>query len=308
MLNSVVDDPLAGDERGLMAIRLADDPRAKWGNTSVAIPGNVYEVGININNDAREGAQAAKGVHVRVEMPGVVRAATAISQTFVTSSNVSPRTIWDGITLVSADDGEYALRYVTGSAVLHNGGRANGLTLSDELFTSGTVVGCDALDGDLAAGSRCRSWITFRVKIDQPNFEVNASAGEPGTDVWSGTHVAAGGEQATVRVQYKNTGTTLQKDVVFKVDLPSNMHYLNGSGVLKNPWNDSLRLANDQNIATGIGINVGDYAPGQSVIVTFDVVLDGPPGDTGQKQTIEKFRAVETNNGTKNAALTFVWL
>jgi hypothetical protein len=307
MLNSVVDDPLAGDERAFMAVRLANDENASWSDSVVAIPGRTYEVGINVNNDAKDGGKAAEGVQLRVEMPGVAHTTTAVSQTFVTSSNVTPGKIWAGITFVNKGSFDYALRYVSNSAVLQTDGDANGERLSDQLFTDGVPIGCDALDGVLPAGDRCRTWVTFKVRIDQPNFEVAASMKVDGTDAWSETYAPEAGEAVTVRAQYTNTGTTMQDDIVFKLNLPSNVHYLDGTAFLANPWNESLHLDNDENISKDIGVNVGSYAPQQSAVVSFDVILDAPLENMGGAQVLEEFLTVDTNGGRKYAQLTLIW-
>jgi uncharacterized repeat protein (TIGR01451 family) len=304
MLNSVIDDPDFGDERGFMVARAADDHEARWQNSIVAVPGRVYEIAVVVNNDAADGGEAARDVRLRVQMPAVAKG-SAPSHAFVTS-DVLPHEIWDGINIVGEDPStEFALRYVASSAVLHTAGDADGAVLSDNIFAQGVLLGCDQLDGDLPAGERCQSWVTFRIHVDQPNFEVAAFAQQDGADAWSETVVATAGQRVTLMGTYKNTGTTQQNDVVFVVALPENMHYVMGT----TSWSNAQRqgVAEDTDNIVRDGINVGSYAPGEDVRVTFDVVLDGEPGEESLQEVPGLF-SVETNNGTKRARLALVWL
>ena len=302
-LNSVVDHPTVGDERGYMSIRPADDENAPGSNSAVAVPGEIYEVGVTINNDAKEGGETAEEVRLRLAIPAVVQESTP-GYAYLASSNATPGIIWDGLTFVGGTNGEFSPRYVRGSAVLHTGGSANGTAIPDAVFSEGTLVGCDALDGNLPAGVRCESWVSFKVQLDQPNFEVEASVDGGGTTSWLDTHVAQPGEQITVRAEYKNTGTTKQNDVIVQVDLPENMHYVKGSTVLNNSSNDNKSVSDK--IVAESGINVGNYLPGANAFVEFDVILDAP--DDGQTtQKLEKILTVFTANGSKSAPLTFVW-
>lgn len=303
MLNSVVDDPDFGDERRFMVVRLAGDPDADWRNSVVAVPGKDYEVAVIVNNDAAEGGDTASDVRLRVQMPGVAKG-SAPSHAFVTS-NVAPNEIWDGVNYVGEDpELEFALRYVASSAVLHSEGGANGTVLSDDIFTTGVELGCDQLDGTLPAGERCRSWVTFEIRIDQPNFEVGAFAQQDGADAWSETLVATPGQRVTLMGTYQNTGTTQQNDVVFEVELPANMHLVKGTTFWSNARTKDVAAMTDSIV--GERINVGSYAPNANVWVTFDVVIDGPLADANLQEI--DIVAVHTNNGTKRAQLTLVWL
>ncbi|WP_194397124.1 hypothetical protein [Microbacterium atlanticum] len=305
MLNSVVDDPSFGDERGFMVVRLADDDDATWSSSVVAVPGMVYDVAVIVNNDASEGGEAAEGVRVRVEIPAVASGVDAASEAFVTASNVSPEKIWAGMAWVAETEGvDYALRYVSDSAMLHTGGDANGALLSDSLFEEGVLIGCDALDGVLPAGERCNSWVSFKIRIDRPDFDVEALAEIDGTDQWANRFVGIPGQQVTVAGTYTNTGTTMQDDVTFTVDLPDNMHYVTGSTQWSNASTDRHPASSDEIVDTGI--NVGSYAPRANATVYFDVIIDGPI--TGSRiQEIEDMVVVHTNAGSKGATLTVRW-
>lgn len=304
-LNSVVDHPIYGDERNYMRVRLAGDVDAKYTSSVVVEAGNVYEFVVAINNDAAAGGQAAEGVRLRLQMSAVARG-SAPSHAFITSTNVVPDEMWDGATLVGEDiDAWFALRYVANSAVLHTGGDASGTVLSDDVFRDGVLVGCDSLDGVLPAGDRCQSWVSFRIRIDQPNFEATAFAQPDGTGGWSETLIATDDQEAKLGVRYKNTGTTQQNDVVLRVTLPENLHLIKGSTVWSNDRARDVSATTDE--IAGQGLNLGSYVPGEDVFVTFEVIVDGPPPGGTNIQNLERFFTVETNNGSKHAPLTIVW-
>lgn len=305
-LNSVVDHPLYGDERSFMRVRLADNDKSAYANSVTVEPGSVYEVLVAINNDAADGGEDAENVRLRLQIPGVARG-SAPSYAFVTSSSTTPNKIWDGVTLVGEHiEDEFSLRYVSDSAVLHSGGKANGTVLADDVFTDGVLIGCDSLDGVLPAGDRCQSWVTFKVRIDQPNFEATALAQLDETDTWSETVVATSGQQVRIVVTYKNTGTTQQSDVVLRVSLPNNVHYLKGSSLWSNSSGHNIPASSDGIV--GEGLNLGSYAPGASVYVELEVIVDGPSSNSSNVQELDNFFTVSTNNGDKHAPLTLIWL
>lgn len=306
VINSVVDHPVYGDERAFMRIRLADDENATYSSSVIAEPGKVYEVIVAINNDAADGGATAKDVKLRLRVPGVAKG-SAPSYAFISSSNVKPTEIWDGATLVGENTtDEFALRYVSNSAVLHTGGSADGTLLADDVFKQGTLVGCDALDGLLPAGERCQSWVTFKVRIDQPNFEVSAFAQLDETPSWAETFVASPGQQVKVLVTYKNTGTTQQDNVVLAVKLPDNMHLVAGSTTWSNARTQNVQASSDA--IAGVGLNLGSYSPGANVYAEFDMIVDGAPGHESNIQSVKDFFTVETDNGNKSAPLTAIWL
>ena len=147
--------------------------------------------------------------------------------------------------------------------------------------------------------------MTFKVRIDQPNFSATALAKLSGSGSWSQTYIATPGETVTVSATYRNIGTTQQDDVILRVNLPQNVHYVDGTTT----W--SKASARDQLASNGIagrGISIDSFDPGDSGTATFDVMVDAPLEKRPTTQAIDEFLVVETNAGSKTAPLSFVWL
>lgn len=304
-LNSVFDTDEYGYEPNFLSIKPSDGDEGSYGSSVVAQPGQSYTVAVAVHNDATAGGEAVEGVRLRVQMPGVAKG-SAPAYGFLSASNTSPAEILDGATLVGEDpDHEFAIRYVTDSAVVHTQGAADGMHLGDELFTDGAAIGCDALDGIIPAEQRCAIWVTYEVRIDQPNFEAAAVAKMKGSDTWSSSYVAKSGDKVTVAVTYKNTGTTQQDDVVLRVQLPQNAQFVSGSATWRNASAERDMDAGDGLVERGI--NLGSYAPGANAWAQFEMVVQDSEGDQSL-QEVPDFFTVETNNGSKSAPLTLVWL
>ena len=305
MLNSLVDHPDYGDERNFYRVKLADDPDARFTDDLIVEAGKVYEFAVIISNDAREGSEPLHDVRLRIQMPGVAKQNVA-SQVLLTSANTNPQKIWDGVNLVGevpAD--QFALRYISSSAILHTGGGANGTVLADDVFENGVQIGCDRLDGVVPSGARCQSYVSFKIRIDKPNFSASALA-KVGNDSWSQTSVATTGDRVTIMVAYRNRGTTRQDDVVLRVKLPDNIRYVAGSTKWISARIGHYLPASDD--IADVGINVGSYAPGAEAAAQFQVTMDNPPAATPTMQTMENFLIVETHSGNKTAPLSFAWL
>jgi uncharacterized repeat protein (TIGR01451 family) len=304
-LNSVFDTEAFGYENNFLRVKPADAGNDSFTDSVVAQPGQKYTVVVAVHNDAAAGGDAVTGARLRVQMPATAKG-SGHSYGFLSAANTSTTPIWDGATFVSEEpDSSFDLRYVKDSATLHTNGEANGLRLGEELYSDGVAIGCDALDGTIPAEERCAIWVTFEVHVDQPNFEASAVAKMKGSDAWSSSYVAQSGDKVRVAVTYKNTGTTLQNDVVLRVHLPPNAQYVAGSTTWRNASNQEPIAASD-GIADR-GINLGSYSPGANASAEFEMVVQDP-GDDHSLQKVSNFFTAETNNGNKSAPLTLVWL
>lgn len=104
---------------------------------------------------------------------------------------------------------------------------------------------------------------------------------------------------------YQNTATTEQNDVVIVVDLPESMHDVSGAADSSNARTRDVRATGDGIV--DVGMDVGSYQPKDDVWVKFDVVVDGPLSGAGI-QEISDLVTAHTNDGSKGADLTVVWL
>ena len=152
--NSITDNPTHGDERNFVQIKEASAANSTYGENVTLTPGKEYEVYVyyhnnassNLNDENSQFKGIAKDAFMRVQMPATVAAGEKARFTgFVGASNANPAQVWDEAYGTSAS--AVALRYVPDSAVIHSNGAVNGKKLPNNLYTTGTPLGYDALDG-----------------------------------------------------------------------------------------------------------------------------------------------------------------
>lgn len=314
-LNSMVDNPVQGDERNFMQIRPSTAGNESYTDELVLTPGDVYVGYVYFKNDASPDAAdaVAENTRLKLEVPGVVHG-SANAYARLSSDNAVPGEVWDGITLVLPEPNqEAALRYVSGSATLHTGGAADGTPLDDALFEAeGVLLGCDALDGNLPSRDECGGYVTFELRVDQPAFTVAASARVKGsTDPFASQVVATVGDVLDVRVTYQNTGTNQQDNVSLKIhDLPEGLRYVKESSQIANSKTGGDYHDTVDGVTTN-GYNLGSYQPKGNVFFKFDLIIDESmlADDRGSRWIeIPSFARITTNAGYIDAPLTLTLL
>ena len=302
VFNAITDNPEHGDERNFVLIREAGV--GTYVNEIKLQPGKEYEVYSYYHNNAKSslntgaGTGIAKNVRMSADVPTVLQQGEKGKiSTSITADNANPQKVWDEAYITT--DSTVALRYVPGSAIIHSGGAVNGKILSDSLFsTNGTFLGYSQLNGILPGCADYSGYVIYRLKVDQPNFEVTKQVSPSGQNKWSKSVASSLSSKVDFKITYKNTGTTTQNDVTIKDVLPKGLTYVNGSTVLVNNSNPNGLKVSDGVIANGI--NIGNYGAGASASVTFSATVIG---DRTQlvcgPNTLTNTVSVITSNGTK---------
>ena len=159
----------------------------------------------------------------------------------------------------------------------------------------------DKLDGKLPGCNEFAGFVTFNIHVDQPNFTVEKQVSKAGENKYSEQVTALPGEEVEYKIQYKNTGTTQQNDVVIKDKLPAGVSYVNGTTQFSNSKTNSQWKATDDNNVVGRGINLGAYAPNGNVYVKFKAkVTDNDKLEKCGVNTLVNTATAETNNGSKS--------
>ena len=303
--NSIIDNPSHGDERNFMQVREANASNTAYADQTSLAAGHEYVVYVYYHNNAASnfnasGVGIAKNAYVKAQIPAVVANGSNATKAvgYVGASNANPTQVWDDISFSNTTGGDIALRYVPGSATIHNFGLTNGKTMADSIVTTGASIGFDALDGTVPGCNEFAGFVTFRVKADQPNFTVAKQVHKTGTTGWKESEAVLAGESVDYLVTYKNTGTTAQNDVVINDILPAGVSYTAGSTSVANATNPSGVIVGD-NITKG-GINIGNYAAGSAAYVKFTAKVganDSLP--TCGANTLRNTAKAQTNNGTK---------
>lgn len=297
--NSITDNPAHGDERNFMQVREATASNTTYSDSISLQSGKEYVVYVYYHNNAAANLNlVANGTYAKAQIPAVVPAGSNGTKAvgYVGATNATPKEVWDDISFKNTTGGDIALRYVTGSATIHNFGATDGAKLSDNIVTSGASLGYNAIDGNVPGCDEFAGYVTFRVKADQPNFTIEKQVRKAGTATWSENVSVKAGDTVDYQIQYKNTGTTEQKNVVIKDKLPKGLTYVAGSTYLKNASNPSAKQVSDN--LTKDGINIGHYTPGSNAYLKFSAKVTAKDLECGTN-TLNNIAQAVTNNGTK---------
>ena len=296
--NSITDNPGVGDERNFVQVREVGQDYYQDEVTLEA--GKTYEVYIYYHNnaDAHEVGKTAIGIAdgaaVKSSFPAMVKSgekATVTATLF--ASDTDPLAVWDGAYLNPSQD--LYLRYVPGTATIHNGGALNGQSIGpDYLFGDGALLGYNQFSGILPGCNEYAGYITYQIFADAPGFDISKS-------VVGDSTIVKKGDIVTFKVRYENTGTMDQTNVVIKDTLPDTLQYVTGSAKLYNNNNPDGTAVNDD-IITENGMNIGDYAGSTGwAEVTYQVMVND---NVNCADEITNNVTVSTNDGNKHAGLT----
>lgn len=302
VFNAITDNPVYGDERNFVLIREAG--QGAYQNEIKLQPGKEYEVRTYFHNNAKsslntgEGTGIARNARISTDVPSAVKPGERgrITST-LSASNANPQQVWDEAYITA--DSTVSLRYVPGSAVVRSNGAINGQVLPSSLFTpEGTFLGYSALNGALPGCADFAGYVTYRLAVDQPAFEVTKEVAPTGSTTWSKQTKSALSGKVDFRVTYKNTGTTNQENVTIKDTLPKGLTYVKGSTKLVNQSNPSGKVLSD-NITTD-GVNIGNYGPNATATITFSATVASAKQDfvCGDNKLTNTVSAI-TGNGTK---------
>ena len=308
--NSITDNKQYGDERNFVQIRSVTD-NTKFGENATLTPGKEYEVFAYYHNNGdtdlnASGATVATGAFMRAQMPATVNAGENARVTvFVGATNAKHldaagtnlgNQVWDEAFAKNSTNGTVALRYVPGSAKITSNGAVNGKSMPDTLYTTGAALGYDALDGKLPGCLQYSGYVTYRFKVDQPNFTMEKQVARSDEATFKETTTAKVGDIVDFKLHYKNTGTTQQDGVIIRDQLPAGLEYVANSTYVSTTgtW---VKTAHET--VTKQGINVGSYGPNGGAYVKFSakVVADKLVCGTN---TIKNIASADTQNGSKS--------
>lgn len=303
--NSITNNPGHGDERNFMLVRDKDAPNASYADEISLTGGKEYVVYVYYHNNAASnynasGQGVAKDAYARAEIPGIVKTGGAgvKGAAYVGASNANPTSVYDDVTFKNTTGTDIALRYIPGSTTIHSKGSVNNTTLADTILgSSGVKLGYNALDGVLPGCHEYAGYLTFRVKADQPNFTFKKDVRIAGTKGWQDSVTAKKGDKVEYLLSYDNTGSTQQKDVTFKDELPNGINYVGGSSKLTNASSPSGAAVGDGISKTGM--NVGNYNGQSNAFLMFSATIN-----TDTCGPLINRAAVETSNGHKTDTAT----
>jgi uncharacterized repeat protein (TIGR01451 family) len=302
--DSITDNPEVGDERNILTIKDASNTASGgWQDAATAQAGHEYLIRVYVHNDAAANlGLKATNVRTKVNVPTTTGKSVQLGG-FITADNATPGEIWDSATLTSSSD--FNVAYVAGSARYYNNVfGANGTALSDTIVTdTGAQLGYDKLDGVIPGCLQYAGYVTFKVKVQGPQtdtFTMSKQVSKHGENKWVDSYAAQPGETVDYLIQYKNTGSTQQDNVVVKDTLPAGMTYVAGSTVLGNSKTPTGAKISD-NLTTTSGVNIGSYAAGANgwIIYSAKVAANDSLPTCGDNKLTNN-ATVETDSGNKS--------
>ena len=307
--NSITDNPTIGDERNFVRVKEVGVDGPHYDNVDV-IPGKEYEVYVYFHNNASaslndSGKGIADNVRLSTKLPEKLEAGqTGTIYGTITSTNTDPESVWD-TAFLKATETVY-MRYVPDSAVIHNGGTANGAILdANALFSEegaklaynlanskgtsmwGMIPGCNEYAG----------YVTYRLKADKPEFGSFKEVSADGANQFADNISTLPGSVLDFKITYLNSGTTEQKSVTVYDTMPEGMEYVPGTVQLTTK---SGTTALDDELFSD-GVIIGDFQPGEEATIIYKAKISAD---------IEKFRCGENtlyNNSeiaTANGTIT----
>lgn len=309
--NSITDNPQRGDERNFVGIKTDTAPNSAYSQNTALQPGQNYDVLVyyhnnaasNLNDAAHNYVGIAHGAFMRVQMPATVNAGQQARVTaFVGATNANPQQVWSEA--YGSASGNYALTYVPGSATIYNWGATNGSKMPDSLYTTGAPLGYDKLDGNLPGCNNYSGYVIFKIHVDQPNFEIQKTVSKAGTNQYAAQVSAQPGDEVEYKIQYKDTGTTQQNNVLIKDQLPAGVTYENGTTQIATSATNGQWTATNDGVTNG-GINIGSYAPGGNAYLKFKakIASNDQLAQCGLN-TLVNTATADTANGSKSATAT----
>ena len=296
--NSITNNPGVGDERNFVQMR---EVGQQYYQDEVTIEaGKTYEVYIYYHNNA-DGHEVGKtaigiadGASVKSSFPATVKKGERATITAtIFASDTDPLEVWDGVYMNPIED--LYLRYIPGTATIHNGGKLNGQNIGpDYLFGDGALLGYNKFSGILPGCNEYAGYVTYQLYADVAKFNVTKS-------IVGDTTTINPGDKVTFKVRYENTGTMDQTNVVVKDSLPDGLEYVPGSAKLYNNNLTEGKSVNDDIVAKD-GMNIGNYAGGSGwAEVTYQAIAKD--GLTCGSSLTNKV-LISTDDGNKEAEVS----
>ena len=271
VFNSVVDNPIYGDERHFLSIKGA--PRGREGHFVVLQPGMTYTAELFYNNDGdphlnASGKAVAVEVLAAVKLPETLRAGKPeILQATVGCFNGKPQEVWDQVALYCAEDA--VIEYDVASAKIYNYGKLSGEGIGTQLFSEGVCLGFNKFSGKLLGGMQFSGRIEFKFTVKpirQVAFSQTASVDRRNY----GERIAVfPGDEVSCRIELRNDHFDDIEDVTFRTELPEGMELVPGSVVLYAVPFMGGRQLSDHLVSNGI--NTGLFGEGVTGVIRFRV-------------------------------------
>lgn len=317
--NSIVDAKNGIDERNFVVIKdAANTAEGGWQDEINVQPGKEYLVRMEVHNNAADNLKlTAENTRVKAHVPATTGKSVQIDG-FVTTDNWGAKKgtagkygeVWDQVVLKSGNGQDFNLAYVADSAIMYNNHYGQtGVKLANSIVEqAGAPVGYDELDGKIPGCFQYKAYVTFKVKpqfAGTNDFTVKKEVRKNGDadKTWKKSVAVKPGDTVDYRINYENTGTTLQDNVHVRDYLPAGMTYVAGSTKIANPTNPQY-VATSDGITSGDGINIGGYPAGSNAYLLFSAKVGSAQDLKCGPNTLKNVARVTADGGYKEDEAT----
>lgn len=266
--NSIIDNVAVGDERNFVRVKEIGTNTPYQDKVKVT-PGKEYEVYIYYHNDAGSDTNptgfgmatetvlsSTYPTYLSKGKDGTITG--TITWNYVTPANPkNPQTgkVWDEAYL-ETDYDNVVMKYKPATAIIHNGGEANGAGLSTNLFTStGIYIGYNVLKGVIPGCAEYSGYITYTLVAEKTDSSLEKKVSLDGEN-WSEKVNVKPGDTVLYNVKFRNTGNTNLTNVIMKDSHDNGLTLISGSTIIFDDNNiDGLVIGE---ILDTSGYNFGD--------------------------------------------------
>ncbi|MBQ4371290.1 MAG: hypothetical protein II803_02650 [Firmicutes bacterium] len=232
--NSITDNPGLGDERNFVRVRKAGETlftdKVEISDLD-AKNGQELEVYIFYhNNAALEYNLTAENTKIFTYFPGLIFGnSTEYVGAKISALNATPASVWDSASFINKSSVGVRLRYVEDSATIYwNGGRTTA-TISEDLFTTGALIGycpngksSGLLNGKVPGCTEYSGYIIYKLKVEQASIYLSVMASNDGIDYYDNIKARVG-DRIRFKVVAKNLGSIPTTKIAIKDQLPTGL-------------------------------------------------------------------------------------
>lgn len=301
--NSITNSPY-GDERNFVRIKEVGQSDATYTDEIKLVAGKKYQVYTFFHNNAAANLNlVAKDTKIKVTIPNEIKAGNKVRiDSTISASNAQPTEVYDEV-FVSTDS-DIALRYVPNSAVLNTKKVSNVALPFDQMIGAGTLIGTNGRDGLVPGCNEFSGHVLYQFEVVKPDFTIKKEVRVKGQTTWATDLNVKAGDILEYRLEYANTGSINQNNVVLKDALPKGLTYVAGSAELKNAntngWK-KLSTEADAYFKNNGMIKIGTYAPASNAFVRYQIKVENADQMNCGFNSYTNIASAITENGTKQA-------
>lgn len=251
-----------------------------WSGNEITVePGKTYLVRMYVHNNNPYGYN---GVAENVKATFALSKDYATENTitgYISSSNATPSLYWDSVVFKSSNGQSFYLDYVEGSASVENNGYAKGgASLSDNIITSGVMLGYDqAGDGKIPGCYQYSQFLGIKVTpvFTDEEYTVDKTVRIAGSEdkTWYDSIYANVGDTVEYQIHYKNTTEGTATNVTVQDNLPSNLKVASNPILYNTSTTSNGKTGLEVSDFTVSPTGIGDYAINGNAYLRFTATV-----------------------------------